>query len=119
MMVPVQESTKQEYFKLVHDKIQKACSLSPASLMGVERSEEGKLRIVMKTVQPVTVMFQLKKDGQVNDVRVEVSSGIAAVDNEAMSAVIRAGRFPHFPEDFKDESVTIHQRFIFRNGQDK
>lgn len=58
------------------------------------------------------VFFRLRRDGGVEDVRIEQSSGNAYFDRSAMRAVRTAAPFPPLPRAFTDSYLGIHFTFV-------
>ena len=58
------------------------------------------------------VFFRLRRDGRVEDVRVEQSSGNTYFDRSAMRAVRSAAPFPPLPRAFTDNYLGIHFTFV-------
>jgi TonB family protein len=59
-----------------------------------------------------TVAFEVRRDGTVQDVRVEVSSGVPAMDRSVLRAVIEASPLPPLPSSWREP--TLPARFEFR-----
>lgn len=57
------------------------------------------------------VFFRLRRDGRIDDVRVEQSSGNTYFDRSAMRAVRSAEPFPPLPRAFTDNYLGIHFTF--------
>lgn len=58
------------------------------------------------------VFFRLRRDGRVDDVRIEQSSGNTYFDRSAMRAVRSAVPFPPLPRAFTDNYLGIHFTFV-------
>ena len=58
------------------------------------------------------VFFRLRRDGGVDDVRIEQSSGNTYFDRSAMRAVRSAAPFPPLPRSFTDDYRGIHFTFL-------
>ncbi len=58
------------------------------------------------------VFFRLRRDGGVEDIRIEQSSGNTYFDRSAMRAVRSAAPFPPLPRAFTDEYLGIHFTFL-------
>ena len=58
------------------------------------------------------VFFRLRRDGRVDDVRIEQSSGNTYFDRSAMRAVRSAAPFPPLPRAFTDNYLGIHFTFV-------
>ena len=61
------------------------------------------------------VFFRLRKDGRIEDLRVEQSSGNSYFDRSASRAVRSAAPFPPLPRAFSDEFLGIHFTFVQRD----
>lgn len=62
----------------------------------------------------VRLTITVLKDGRVTDVRVASSSGVAAFDKAAVTAVKRAAPFPAAPEELTEAYYAVSQRLLFR-----
>jgi TonB family protein len=58
------------------------------------------------------VFFRLRRDGRVDDVRIEQSSGNTYFDRSAMRAVRSAEPFPPLPRAFTESYLGIHFTFV-------
>ncbi len=58
-----------------------------------------------------TVKFEISRGGAVNDISIENSSGNRLFDNAAETTVENAGPFPHLPDDFYEDTLTVHVEF--------
>jgi TonB family protein len=58
------------------------------------------------------VFFRLQRDGRVDDVRIEQSSGNTYFDRSAMRAVRSAEPFPPLPRAFTENFLGIHFTFV-------
>jgi TonB family protein len=58
------------------------------------------------------VYFRLRRDGRVDDVRIEQGSGNTYFDRSAMRAVRSAAPFPPLPRAFTDNYLGIHFTFV-------
>ena len=65
----------------------------------------------------VVVYFEIDRDGQVREPKVEQSSGNALYDQSALRAVIEASPFPPLPPEFKASSLNVHFGFDSEPGQ--
>ena len=61
------------------------------------------------------VYFRLRKDGRIDDLRVEQGSGNSYFDRSATRAVRSAAPFPPLPRAFSDEFLGIHFTFVQRD----
>jgi len=68
--------------------------------------------ITGKRADPV-VSFRVARDGSVYGIKLERSSGSAALDQSAVEAVENASPFPPLPEDFKGDSLGVHFGFDY------
>lgn len=59
----------------------------------------------------VTIFFRVDRTGQISDIRVEKSSGIAALDRAAMRAVFNSNPLPPLPQDYREPRLTVHLDF--------
>ncbi len=58
------------------------------------------------------VYFRLRKDGRIEDLRIEQSSGNSYFDRSATRAIRSAAPFPPLPRAFSDEFLGIHFTFV-------
>ena len=61
-----------------------------------------------------TIYFRVQRGGQVDDARVEKSSGQAAFDRAALRAVINSNPLPQLPPDYGESRLTVHLDFMYR-----
>lgn len=57
------------------------------------------------------IFFRIQKDGQVSELKVELSSGITPLDLSALRAVRTSAPFPPLPRDYEDAYLAIHLIF--------
>lgn len=57
------------------------------------------------------VTFRIQRSGQVTDVKVETSSGLAFYDRAAARSVYSANPLPPLPPEFRGEQLGVHIRF--------
>ena len=57
------------------------------------------------------VTFRIQRSGQVTDVKVETSSGLAFYDRAAARAIYSANPLPPLPPEFRGEQLGVHIRF--------
>jgi len=60
----------------------------------------------------LVVYFRILRNGQIDALSVEKSSGIAELDLSALRAVQQAAPFPPLPRDFSDEYLIVHLEFF-------
>ncbi len=58
-----------------------------------------------------TVKFDIQRGGAVKDISVERSSGNRLFDYAAEASVENAGPFPSLPDDFYEDTLTVHVEF--------
>lgn len=58
-----------------------------------------------------TVYFKILRNGQIADLKVKESSGIASLDMSAQRAIQISAPFPPLPSDYKDDYLGIHLIF--------
>jgi TonB family protein len=63
------------------------------------------------------VMFEIGRDGQIKEPRLERESGNALYDQSALRAVVEASPFPPLPAEFKAPSLRVHFGFEYRPDQ--
>lgn len=61
-----------------------------------------------------TIYFRIIKNGTVNGMRLEKSSGISAFDRAALRAVASSSPLPHLPPDYAEPHLTVHLDFEYR-----
>lgn len=59
------------------------------------------------------VFFQILRNGQITNPRVEQSSGSVELDTAALRAVKLASPLPPLPQGFKEDSLRIHFGFVY------
>jgi len=60
----------------------------------------------------VTVAFEILRDGNVGDLRIENPSGVPSLDRSALRAVADAAPLPPLPNSWREQ--TLPARFVFR-----
>jgi len=63
--------------------------------------------------QQPAVIFEIRRDGRLNQVAIDKSSGNAYYDQVALRAINDAGPFPPLPEEFKKPMLRIGLQFVF------
>jgi protein TonB len=63
--------------------------------------------------QQPAVIFEIQRDGRLNQVSIDKSSGNAYYDQIALRAINDAGPFPPLPEEFKKPVLRIGLQFVF------
>jgi protein TonB len=63
--------------------------------------------------QQPAVIFEIRRDGRLNQVTIDKSSGNAYYDQVALRAINDAGPFPPLPDDFKKPVLRIGLQFVF------
>ncbi len=63
--------------------------------------------------QQPAVIFEIRRDGRLNQVAIDKSSGNAYYDQVALRAINDAGPFPPLPEEFKKTMLRIGLQFVF------
>jgi TonB family protein len=58
-----------------------------------------------------TIAFRIRRDGTVEDARVETPSGVPTFDQTAVRAVVAASPLPRLPADFKSDQLGVHFDF--------
>lgn len=58
------------------------------------------------------MMFTITRDGRLEGIQLETSSGFAALDNEAARA-LRVARLPHLPSRYTNPTLTVHLEFAY------
>jgi TonB family protein len=61
----------------------------------------------------VFVKFTILRDGVITGVEVERQSGILALDNAALRAVMTTSRLAPLPSAFSGDHLTVHLRFVY------
>ena len=59
-----------------------------------------------------TMMFTIRRDGRIENVRVEKPSGFIALDNEARRA-LQITRLPPLPSRYPNSTLTVHLEFEY------
>lgn len=65
-----------------------------------------------KKADPV-VRFNILKNGKVDGLELERSSGNTALDESALAAITRASPFPQLPPDYESGHLTVHFSFTY------
>jgi TonB family protein len=60
-----------------------------------------------------SMKFTILRDGTVEMVAVDMSSGFYALDNAATRALVRTQRLPALPTAFTNPSLTVRMRFVY------
>ncbi len=70
----------------------------------------------IRTANPVIVVFTIRRDGSVpgSSVRIQQSSGIAALDLSAQRAILEAAPFAPLPQEFSRNEAEIEFHFELR-----
>lgn len=63
------------------------------------------------------IFFEIGRDGQIKEPKLERESGNALYDQSALRAVMEASPFPPLPPEFKAPSLRVHFGFEFRPEQ--
>jgi len=63
--------------------------------------------------QQPAVVFEIRRDGRLNVITIDKSSGNAYYDQVALRAINDAGPFPPLPDDFKKSVLRIGLQFVF------
>jgi protein TonB len=63
--------------------------------------------------QQPAVVFEIRRDGRLNGVNIDKSSGNAYYDQVALRAINDASPFPPLPDDFKKSVLRIGLQFVF------
>jgi TonB family protein len=90
------------YLRQVQAKISERWSPPRATAAGGERT---------------VVMFEIGRDGQIKEPKLERESGNALYDQSALRAVVEASPFPPLPPEFKAPWLRVHFGFEFRPDQ--
>ncbi len=64
--------------------------------------------IVIKSI----VYFEVDKDGRINNVRIEESSGNAVYNESTIRAVTLTKKLPPLPKEFSDDYLKVHLEFL-------
>jgi len=57
-------------------------------------------------------MFTIRRDGAIEGIKIETTSGFAALDNEATRA-LRLARLPRLPSQYPNQTLTVHLEFEY------
>lgn len=68
--------------------------------------------IAGKRADPV-VRFNILRNGKVEGLELEKSSGNAALDESALAAISKASPFPQLPADYGSDHLTVHFSFTY------
>jgi TonB family protein len=64
-----------------------------------------------------SVSFAIRRDGTVEDVRIDTSSGIAVMDRSVQRAVIEASPLPPLPPSWRDPELPARFEFRWSPGE--
>jgi colicin import membrane protein len=67
--------------------------------------------------QKTVIGFRILRNGNVQDVQVENSSGVSFTDQSAVRAISRSIPLPPLPQRFLDESLGVHFYFELEGGK--
>ncbi len=90
------------YLQIMENKISGQWTPPPISMQG-----EGAGAIIQ---------FNVRKDGRIESVEIEKSSGNKFFDLAAMRAISQAHPLPPLPEDLNEERLTVHFSFTVQKG---
>jgi TonB family protein len=90
------------YLRQIQSKISERWSPPRAAAAGGERA---------------VIMFEIGRDGQIKEPKLERESGNTLYDQSALRAVVDASPFPPLPSEFRAPSLRIHFGFEFRPDQ--
>lgn len=62
------------------------------------------------------IAFRILRNGQIQDVRLESSSGATYLDQSALRAISRSSPLPPLPQRFLDEFLGVHFNFELEGG---
>ncbi len=62
----------------------------------------------------VVIFFKIKRNGEVNEIKIEESSGIESLDFSAFRAVKLSIPFPPLPREYEGDYLGVHFQFEFR-----
>lgn len=62
----------------------------------------------------VVIFFKIKKNGDVDEIKIEESSGLESLDLSAYRAVKLSIPFPPLPRDYEGDYLGVHFQFEFR-----
>lgn len=91
--MPIEE---EEYWRQVSRRISRSW-IGPSSSYSLRRGR-----------RPVKVRFRLHANGEAQLIQVEKSSGVPALDELGMQAVVNAHPFPPFPSEVHQDAVDMH-----------
>lgn len=76
------------------------------------------VRPVLEGSEPVsaTVAFEIRRDGSVQDVRVETPSGVSVMDRSVLRAVIESSPLPPLPPTWREPTLSARFEFRWRPG---
>lgn len=62
----------------------------------------------------VVIFFKIKKNGEVDEIKIEESSGLESLDLSALRAVKFSIPFPPLPREYEGDYLGVHFQFEFR-----
>jgi len=89
------------YIQILRDKVSSNWfkALVPPGLSGVYR---------------VVIFFKIKRNGEVDEIKIEESSGIESLDLSALRAVKFSIPFPPLPREYEGDYLGVHFQFEYR-----
>jgi protein TonB len=87
------------YLRQIQAKISERWAPPRAAAAGAERA---------------VVLFEIDRDGQIKEPRLEKGSGNPLYDQSALRAIIEASPFPPLPPEFKAPSLRVHFGFEWK-----
>lgn len=91
----------------------------PSYLQNMENKISGKWSppaVSMQGEVGAVIQFKVRKDGRVESIEVEKSSGNIFFDQAAMRAIFGAAPLPPLPEDLNEDRLTVHFSFMVQKG---
>jgi TonB family protein len=62
----------------------------------------------------VQMKFTIRRDGTIQDVRVEKASNIPLLDVESQRAILKTAAVPPLPREFTENTLTVHLIFDYQ-----
>lgn len=74
--------------------------------------------VLEDTLEPIaaTVAFEVRRDGSVQNVRIESGSGVPVMDRSVLRAVVEAAPLPPLPSSWREPTLSARFEFRWRPG---
>lgn len=73
------------------------------------------IQLISGEIKKTIIKFKILRNGKIDDVKIEKSSGYPIFDNTALKAILSSNPLPPLPKEFLEEYLSIHFHFGFEN----